>query len=186
MLKAMRASSLRTALLIILSLSAVASMAGCKSRADTFTIPANSASWNASKLAARAELGEIHIASRSAYLAVGQESQWQNPFLSVGSNMIQLRIYLADENQSPLDRGGLTRLNAARKQVLNVRLEDLPEALSSLPASAWPYGRVVAIDEKLEPPPAHARLENNLRVTVNALKEMNVAVDEWNSRGLPQ
>ncbi len=139
----------------------------------------DAASWNASRVAARQELTQIPPPAKDSYLAIHQESQWQNPFLSVASNMIQLRIYLPDENSSSFDRGGLTRLNAARKQVLNVRLKDLPEALDSLPANAWPYGRVVAINEALEAPENQPRLQQNVSVTTNALRDMGIVVDSW-------
>jgi hypothetical protein len=120
---------------------------------------------------------------KNDYLAIDQESKWQNPFLTVESNMIQIRIYLADENSSPVDRGGLTRLSAARKHILNIRPKDLPRALSSLPDGAWPYGRVVAINEELEAPQNQARLRRNLAITVDALKDMGIVVEDWTSNG---
>ncbi|HVC91839.1 MAG TPA: hypothetical protein VND66_14590 [Acidobacteriaceae bacterium] len=137
-------------------------------------------SWNASKSAARQDLSQIPPPSKSTYLAVTQESEWRNPLLSVESNMIQLRIYLPDENSSPIDRGGMTRLTVARKQVLNIRLADLPQALSSLPDGAWPYGRVVAIGELRQTPQNQAWRQNHLQVTIHTLKDMGIVVDDWN------
>lgn len=138
----------------------------------------HAAAWTASKRDARQELTQIPLPKKSSYTAIDRESQWQNPFLSVESNTIQLRIYLADQNSSDFDRGGLTRLQAARKQTLNVRLKDLPRALSSLPDSAWPYGRVVAVAEALEAPRYRPQLQSNLNVTVKALEEMGIVVDD--------
>lgn len=97
--------------------------------------------------------------------------------------MIQVRIYLPDENASPVDRGGLTRLSAARKHILNVRLADLPRALVALPDGAWPYGRVVAIDKELAPPQDQIRLNKNLGATIAALQDMGIVVDDWTGRG---
>lgn len=162
----------------VLLLAALFLPAGCRG-GDSFSIPANSSSWNAAKIKARQELAQIPPAKKSTYLAIREESQWQNPFLSVSSTMIQLRIYLPDENSSAVDRGGMTRLNAARKQVLNVRLKDLPRAMRSLPDGAWPYGRVVALGEALEAPAHQPTLKKNLAVTANALQEMGVAVVLW-------
>lgn len=141
------------------------------------------AAWNASKHAAQQDLIQIPSPSKNVYAAIDQESRWQNPFLTVESKMIQVRIYLADENSSRFDRGGMTRLNAARKLILNVRLRDLPRALASLPNSAWPYGRVVAVGEELEAPRHHAQLQSNLKVTVGALKDMGIVVDDFSDRG---
>lgn len=166
-----------------LALAAMVFATACRSRRDAFQVPGNAADWNATKIAARQDLGEIPPPSKAAYTAIDQEEQWQNPFLSVASNMIQLRIYLADENSSSLDRGGLTRLKAARKQVLDVRLKDLPRALTSLPASAWPYGRVVAVGEALEPPRSQPRLSANIVVTAATLRDMGVVADLWSGRG---
>lgn len=142
---------------------------------------AHAASWNASKNAARQDLTQIAAPSKNTYLAIDQEAQWKNPFLTIESGMIQLRIYLPDENSSPIDRGGMTRIAAARKQVLNVRLADLPQALSSLPANAWPYGRVVAIAEERQTPQNSAWLPNHLNVTIRTLRDMGIVVDDWNT-----
>lgn len=139
------------------------------------------ASWNASKVAARQELQEVPEPSKGTYLAINQADQWKNPFLSIESNMIQLRIYLPDENTDPFDKGGLTRITAARKQVLNVRLADLPDALSSLPDGAWPYGRVIAIAAEQKTPKNRGWFPNNLEVTIDALKDMGIVVDDWNN-----
>jgi hypothetical protein len=136
--------------------------------------------WAAAKTSARQELTQIQLPLKSVYLPINQEPRWQNPFLSVEQNMIQLRIYLPDENSSPIDRGGLTRLSSARKQVVNVRLAELPRALSSLPDGAWPYGRVVAIGREKETPQNRAWFANHLNITVRALQDMGVVVDDWN------
>jgi hypothetical protein len=136
--------------------------------------------WAAAKTSARQELTQIPPPLKSVYLNINQEPQWQNPYLSVEQNMIQLRIYLPDENASPIDRGGITRLSSARKQVVNVRLSELPRALSSLPNDAWPYGRVVAIGREKDTPQNRAWFPNHLGTTVRALQDMGVVVDDWN------
>jgi hypothetical protein len=166
-----------------LALAALLFIGGCKGHGDSFNLSAQSASWKASRLSARQDLNEIFPPSKSTYLAIDQESRWQNPFLTVESNMIQIRIYLADENSSTVDRGGMTRLSAARKRILNVRLKDLPRALVALPDGAWPYGRVVAVSKELGPPQDRTLIDDNLAVTVSALKDMGIVVDDWTNRG---
>lgn len=141
------------------------------------------AAWTAAKSDARPLLNEIPLPVKDRHLTIDQESQWQNPFLTVESNMIQIRIYLADENSSEVDRGGLTRLSAARKHILNIRLKDLPKALVSLPDGAWPYGRVVAVREDVETQQNQVRLRSNLAVTLSALRDVGVVADDWTSRG---
>jgi hypothetical protein len=175
--------SIRAFLATTLSFSTLACVAGCRNRGNPFDMSHQSAAWNQSKQSARQELAQISLPSKSVYASIDKEAQWQNPFLTVESNTIQLRIYLADQNSSQFDRGGLTRLNAARKQTLNIRLKDLPRALSSLPGSAWPYGRVVAVEEALEPPRYSSQLRANVAVTETALTDMGIVVDDWANRG---
>jgi hypothetical protein len=176
----LRFSGLRLIALLALALSASLAVSGCRNSGNTFDMSRQAAKWAADKTSARQELTQIPPPLKSVYLAIDQEQQWQNPFLSVQQNMIQLRIYLPDANTSSIDRGGLTRLSSARKQVVNVRLGELPRALSSLPNDAWPYGRVIAIGKEKETPENRAWLMNHLEITVRALQDMGVVVDDWN------
>lgn len=159
------------------------SLGGCKHSADAFNRTGNPAEWRASKEAARQELNEIPPPSKNLYLEIHEEPQWQNPFLSVERDMIQVRLYLGDNNTSPFDRGGITRTTAARRQVLNVRLADLPRALAALPSDAWPYGRVVAVQEGLADKQDRAQIRRNLEITMNALNDLGIVVDDWNNTG---
>ncbi|MFZ0518895.1 MAG: hypothetical protein WCD77_19015 [Acidobacteriaceae bacterium] len=170
---------LRSAALLALALGVSLAVSGCRN-SDSFDMSRHAAKWTAAKSSARQELTQIPPPLKSVYLNINQESQWQNPFISVEQNMIQVRIYLPDENASPIDRGGITRLSSARKQVVNVRLAQLPRALSSLPDGAWPYGRVVAIGKEKDTPQDRAWLPNHLDITVRTLQDMGVVVDDWN------
>lgn len=179
-LKMMRASFLRLTCLAAVASFGLLPIGGCR-QANSFDMSRHAASWDASKRAARQDLSQIPPPLKSTYLAVTQESEWRNPLLSVERNMIQLRIYLPDENSSSIDRGGITRLTVARKQVLNIRLADLPQALSSLPDGAWPYGRVVAVGAEQETPENQPWLASHQQITINALQDMGVVVDDWNN-----
>jgi hypothetical protein len=176
----LRFSGLRSTALLALTLSAPLAISGCRNSGNNFDMSRHAAQWAAAKTSARQELTQIPPPLKSVYLNINQEPQWQNPFLSVEQNMIQLRIYLPDENASPIDRGGITRLSSARKQVVNVRLAELPRALSALPDGAWPYGRVVAIGREKETPQNRAWFPDHLAITVRALQDMGVVVDDWN------
>lgn len=169
-----------------LALGLLLFLSGCRHRGDAFNIKKNPAAWSAAKDSARQELSVLPAPSKKLYLTVRREPQWQNPFLSVGRDMIQLRIYLADENDSPLGRGGITRITAARRQVLNVRLADLPRALASLPDDTWPYGRVIAVGEGLTNSQDRAQIRRNLDITMNTLNDLGLVVEEWNGPGLEQ
>jgi hypothetical protein len=176
----LRFSGVRFVALLALSICASLALSGCRNSGNSFDMSRHAAKWAAAKTSARQELTQVPSPHKSVYLNINQEAQWQNPFLSVERNMIQLRIYLPDENSSPIDRGGITRLSSARKQVVNVRLAELPRALSSLPSGAWPYGRVVAIGREKKTPQNRAWFPNHLDTTVRALQDMGVVVDDWN------
>ncbi len=119
-------------------------------------------------------------------MPVRAEDNWQNPFLSVESGMLLLRIYLPDENTSPTDAGGMTRPAKARKQELTIRLKDLPRALASLPEGCWPYGRVVAVAEGFESANDRTEIRRNMEQTYKVLNDLGVVVDEWNPNSAVQ
>lgn len=179
----MQESHRRAACIASYALGILVCVSGCRNRGDTFNMANREAAWNASKQRARQELTQIPPPTKkAAYSAVQYESQWQNPFISVETGTLQLRIYLPDENPSQIDRGGLTRLSAARKHTLTIRLGDLPKALTSLPNNAWPYGRIVAVGEALEAPKYQAQIRRNLAITENALQDMGIQVEDWSNR----
>lgn len=173
-------SGLRFAGLTALVFSISLLVGGCRQSGNTFDMSAHAARWAAAKSSAQQQLAEVPPPLKDTYASIDQESQWQNPLLSIEQNMIQLRIYLPDENSSSIDRGGITRLRSARKLVVNIRLADLPRALSSLPDGAWPYGRVVAIGRDHEDPQHRAWFQNHLNITIRTLQDMGVVVDDWN------
>lgn len=172
--------------LSLLALAGTILISGCKHKGSGFNLNENSSTWKNAQAEARQELNEIPAPTKNIYLAIHREPQWQNPFLSVGRDMIQLRVYLADENGSTIDRGGLTRITAARREVINVRLADLPRALSSLPPDVWPYGRVVALGKGLGSSRDRVQVRHNLEVTSSTLSNLGIVVDAWNGSGLSQ
>src|ERR1700727_3161322 len=95
----------------------------------------------------RVQLARVALPTKSRYVDVHEPGAWANPFISFDAKMVNLRITLADANPSSIGQGGLLRPNAARRREVQIRSQDLVEALIALPDSAWPYGRVVAIEE---------------------------------------
>lgn len=131
----------------------------------------------------RAALDHIPLPDKSLYLNIHQPTQWKNPFLTVGTDHIDLRIILEDANTSSLGAGTMLRPEGARRQELQIRLADLPKALIALPDSAWRYGRVVAIAES---PDATRKqrpaIRRNVEAAIQKLNDLGIVVEEWPSR----
>jgi hypothetical protein len=61
-----------------------------------------------------------------------------------------------------------------------VTLDRLREALINLPLTAWPYGRVVAIQPQgLNSPPDRRPIVRNMQAVTTLLEELPVLVDPW-------
>lgn len=130
--------------------------------------------------AARQQLDLIPPPSKSRYLAVSTLSGWENPFITVQQDMLVLHVLQPDANPSTFDQGGLLRPVSARRQDLSIRLSDLPSALSAIPEEAWPYGRVVAVEEVHNiPKSVEPSVRRNVEATIKVLNDLGVVVDEW-------
>jgi hypothetical protein len=131
----------------------------------------------------RAQLAQIPLPTKSMYVDVHEPGAWRNPFLSVDADSINVRITLPDANTSPVGQGTMLRPDGARRQQLEIRLADLPEALIALPAGSWHYGRVVAVAES---PSANKtdrpKLRRNVETVITQLNDLGVVVDEWPTR----
>ena len=98
--------------------------------------------------------------------------------------MVTVHVTVADANSSNLGIGGLLRPVGARRQDLNVRTNDLAVALNAVPADAWPYGRVVAIEEAHDAPmSARPELRRNMEAAMRTLSDIGVVVYEWQDNG---
>jgi hypothetical protein len=129
---------------------------------------------------AREQLEQIPPPSKNRYLAVHSKDAYGNPFLVVHPATVTLTIIYRDQDPNAFSAGGLLRPPAARKQEVDVRPGDLPQALSSLPADAWPYGRVVAIEESpAAPRTERVAIRRNVEATIQMLNDLGVVVDEW-------
>jgi hypothetical protein len=131
----------------------------------------------------RAQLQQIPLPTKSLYIDIHDPSQWANPFLSVGSDVINLRILMGDANPSSAGQGTLLRPIAARRQELPLRPSDLDKAVSAIPAGAWPYGRVVALAESSTADPKNRPMvRRNLEAAIKQLNDLGIVVEEWPSR----
>jgi hypothetical protein len=133
-----------------------------------------------SEATARVSLEEIPPPSKHLYVNVHSTDAWQNPFLTVHRDSLTLRVIFPQQTTSALDAGTLLHPAAARRQELEIRMSDLPEALSAVPDFAWPYGRVVAIEES---PTAsrqdRAQVRRNVEQAIRIVNDLDVVVDEW-------
>ena len=128
----------------------------------------------------RHDLEQIPLPAKSRYLAIHSLTIWENPYLTIQGSMVTLHVTVADANTSGLGIGGILRPVGARRQDLNVRTADLPTAISAIPQSAWPYGRVVALEEAHDAPAsARPELRRNMEAAIKTLSDIGVIVYEW-------
>jgi hypothetical protein len=154
---------------------------GCTRSAATSAPRPPSASQLAS---AREDLALIPAPSKSRYLAVKSLTAWENPYLTVQGSMVTLHVLVADANTSDLGVGGLLRPVGARRQNLNVRAADLPAAIDAIPQDAWPYGRVVAVEEAHDVPvSARPEVRRNMEAAIKTLGDVGIVVYEWQDGG---
>ena len=85
-----------------------------------------------------------------------------------------LHVLLAD----PIPQagaGGMLRPIGARKEDLNISLNKLGDAISSIPASSWPYGRVIAVEEAHKTPAAGLpAVRRSMEEAVRGLNDLGV------------
>ena len=134
----------------------------------------------------RQQLDLIPPPSKSRYMAVRSLTVWENPYLTVQGNMLTLHVTVADANTTDLGVGGILRPVGARRQNLNIRTADLPGALNAVPQTAWPYGRVVGLEEAHDTPAnARPQVRRNMETAMQLLNDLGIVVYEWNESGNP-
>jgi hypothetical protein len=168
-----------------LSCALLPAMTGCRGAASS-TEPSRAAVRQArqaqqSKMdQARQELEQIPPPSKNRYLNVHSQEAYGNPFIVVHPQTVTLNVLFRDQDPNAFSAGGLLRPVKARKQEVDVRLVDLPQALASLSPDIWPYGRVVAIEESPTAPRAErVAIRRNVEATIQILNDLGVVVDEW-------
>jgi hypothetical protein len=175
----------------VLCLALAALTAGCsRSAVVPDAAPTNPAQPQAEQRAQteliRQQLDLIPPPSKSRYLAIRSLTTWENPYITVQGSMLTLHVTLADANTSDLGAGGILRPVGARRQDLNIRTADLPSALNAVPQTAWPYGRVIAIEEAHETPAsARPQVRRNMETAMNLLNDLGMVVYEWPESGNP-
>lgn len=131
----------------------------------------------------RAALNLIPVPTKSLYVDVHDPSQWQNPFLTVGAERLDLRIELPDEPLGSFAEGSMLRPPGARRQELQMRFSDLGKAVSDIPSGAWHYGRVIAVAESPEASGKdRAQIRQKMETVISELNDLGVVVEEWPGR----
>jgi len=130
----------------------------------------------------RAQLAAIPLPTKSLYVDIHEPSAWTNPYISVGANMMSMRILMADANTSDIGQGTMLRPTSARRQEVQLSLSELTSAVIAIPASAWPYGRVIAVVEGPADPKDRPKVRRNLEAAIQQLNDLGIVVEEWPSR----
>lgn len=106
----------------------------------------------------------IPAADSSAYHAVRDGAEWRNPFLIVNRDGIEVR-------------SGNSTAEGVTMPVMEVLLY-----LEKLPAAAWPYGLVVAVQEAgLRGVGDNVPIKKNREQLLQSLQSAGVKVDLWPS-----
>jgi hypothetical protein len=108
-----------------------------------------------------ARLQQIPPADPQKYAAMRDMKSWRNPYLIV-------RI------------DGVGLLDASNNEQQIVDPNKLPEVLGKLPASAWPYGRVVAIQEAggAQTEADKTQLRKNRALVAGTLESIQIVI-QW-------
>jgi hypothetical protein len=157
------------------------SLVGCRAHSASAATPQDQAAARAEQRAdvedQRVQLQQIPISSKDRYMAIHSFETWENPYLTVQTNMVELHVTRGDANPSTLGVGGMFRPEAARRVELNVADDKLGEAVAAVPPDAWPYGRVVAVEEAHHTPPsAEPAVRRNMEKTIAVLNSLGVQV----------
>jgi hypothetical protein len=163
----------RAPLLSCLPVLATLVVTGCHSKVFNQDSEQARAEQQAEMNSDRQQLELIPPPSKNRFMAIRSVESWENPSLIVQPGMVQLHVTTADPN--PALGTGMLRPEAARHQELNISLDKLAEAISSIPESSWPYGRVVSVEEPANTPrSAEPQIRRNLEVTVRELNDLGV------------
>jgi hypothetical protein len=131
----------------------------------------------------QAQIALIPLPTKSMYVDVHEASEWENPFLSVGVDIVTLRVTLADANPSTVGEGTMLRPDAARREELQLHPSDLAKAVAAVPPSAWKYGRVIAVAESpYESAKERPKVRRNLEAAIQQLNDLGIVVEEWPGR----
>jgi len=164
-------------------------LSGCKGH----TLPAlpseasqqAKANHEAALTAQRLQIEQIPLPSKTRFMAVHSFESWENPYLTLQAGSMQLHVTLADANSTPYGQGGMMRPVGARRQVITIYPDKLGDAMTAIPLSAWPYGRVVAVEEAHKTPAsAEPAVRRTMESAVATLSDLGIVVYDLNDGNL--
>jgi hypothetical protein len=169
----------------LVALFAISLLAGCHAHNASPSSQESRLQQQAELATQREQLDMIPPPAKSRYMAIRSMDSWENPYLTVQSGTVQLHVTVADANPSPIGAGGMLRPIGARRQELDISLDKLGEAMSAIPDTAWPYGRVVAIEEAHNTPSsAEHDVRRTMEVTISRLSDLGIVVYDPNDGSL--
>lgn len=179
-----RSPVLRSSALLLMTLVATAA---CH-RSD---VPSSAAEQQAADVnqreevnSVRSELETIPPPTKAKFSTLRSLDSWQNPYLTVQDRFLVLHVTVADPIPGGIGQGGFLRPIGARRQNLTVRLTELPGALEAVPHTAWPYGRVIAVEEAHNTPrAAEPDVRRTMEAVMRTLSDLGVVVYEWTDNG---
>ncbi len=185
MLVAVPRSALRPVPLASSLLLAMALAGGCRRDAATAEAqPTGAEQQRQINDQVRAELASIPPPTKSRFATIRSLDQWRNPYLTVQDNLLVLHVTIADANSSGFGQEGVLRPIGARQQTLSIRAGELPAALNAIPQTAWPYGRVLAVEEAHNTPKAvEPQVRRTMESVMRTLSDLGVVVYEWTDSG---
>jgi hypothetical protein len=166
-----------------------AALSGCKGHSLP-TLPSKASQQaKANRIAEvntqRLQIEQIPLPTKSRFMAVHSFDSWENPYLTIQAGSMQLHVTLADANTTPYGQGGMLRPAGARRQVLTISPDKLGEAMTAIPLTAWPYGRVVAVEEAHKTPAsAEPAVRRTMESAVATLSDLGVMVYDLNEGNL--
>ncbi len=130
------------------------------------------------------QLDAIPPPAKTRYMAITSSTHWQNPFLTIHPDTVDLRIPAPPA--PPAKRTRRSRRKHTRRptaplwQTTTLTLDALPAALAALPESNWPYGRVIATHDDLTGPSSNkVQVRRNEEKVLNLLNNLGVVSYEW-------
>ncbi len=169
---------------LLLAMFALAALAcGCSRKNNNPNSPQQVKAAQRAEASDRILLEQIPPPSKTRYLAIHTKDSWDNPFLVVSSKTVSLRVMNpAPPSSSLLPAGSMMQPKSARKNLLELRLSNLAEALASIPQESWPYGRVVAVQEDpAEVSADRVQVRRNIEATMQLLNNLGIVAYEWPS-----
>ncbi len=130
----------------------------------------------------REEIEQIPAPTKSTFMTVHSFDSWQNPVLTIEPSMLELHVLLSDANPTSIGVGGMFRPINARRQEAAISVSTLGQAMSAIPHSCWPYGRVVAVEEAHEIPAAdEPAVRRNMETAISKLNDLGFVVYDLSS-----